>query len=70
MQKALIGLAWNKSKEKFQPVVGFEFSDSPGYFQFYALDCLDHFRKFPDPHDELAEIPFKIAREVKVSLPR
>ena len=68
MTKALIGMVWNSDVEEFWPVIGFEFSDSPGYYQFYRLTDYGHFRKSPSLCDIVAEIPHRLAIELKNAL--
>ncbi len=58
--KTVIGKVWNERKSKFQAVTGYEFSDSPGYYEFYEVRSKDHFRKRPTSHDSIQEVDNEI----------
>ena len=54
----VVGAVWNGIEKKFQSVVGYEFNDTPGFYQFFEIGTNCHFRKRPLPEqsDEIAPI--------------
>ena len=57
MEKFVVGIVHNPHKDnELTTVVGMEFLDCPGFYQFYSTCDLGHFRKRPTRFDILHEI--------------
>lgn len=52
----VVGKVYNENKKEFQAVIGHEFRDTPGFFQFFEIGTNGHFRKRPLQNDEIAPI--------------
>lgn len=52
----VVGKVWNETEKKFQGVIGYEFRDTPGFFQFFEIGTNGHFRKRPTENDEISPI--------------
>lgn len=60
----IVGKVWNPNKKMFQSVIGYDFPDSPGYFQLFVIGTKEHFRKRLDHHDQVTEIPLETYDEL------
>jgi len=56
----VVGKVWNEVEKQFQSVVGYEFRDTPGFFQFFEIGTKGHFRKRPIEADHIAPISVEI----------
>jgi len=63
----IVGKVWNEIEKEFQSVVGFEFGDSLGFFQFFEIGTNGHFRKSPAEYDSIAPISCEIFNQLKES---
>jgi len=70
MKRALVGIASDPHcpEGRWYPVVAYEFADTRDYYQFYVLTEYGHWRAFAEPTDYLAEIPYRVANELKDSI--
>ncbi len=64
----VVGKVW-KQDEGFKAVVGEEFTDSPGYFQFYVVGENDHFRQRLGPTDKVEGISLEVWQALKEANP-
>jgi hypothetical protein len=46
-------------------VTGFEFYDSPGFYEFCAINSQTHFRKRPDNHDDISPISSELFHRLR-----
>lgn len=66
MQKLVVGIVGNPYKDgELTTVVGCEFYDCPGFYQFYAINSNGHFRKRPDKFDDIHPISKDVYRALK-----
>ena len=64
--KFVVGNVQNPYQEnRIELVVGLEFHDCPGFFQFYAINSNGHFRKRPDKFDDVWPVSRGVFRSLK-----
>lgn len=68
----VIGRVWNELRKEFAAVIGYEFRDTPGFYQFYQVGSKGHFRKSPNAEqgDEVSPIGIATFREFELITPQ
>lgn len=65
MAECIVGEVLNPLDGEYRAVVGFEFEDSPGYYQFYVIGKWGHFRKRVASCDRVDSVKREVARALK-----